>query len=97
MAMLRIENHANTDFPWVQDRPPRITTRTYETLRAAIRAAAVAQDKRVTGEHIITDITDGDGAHYHVSSNGRVWEGWAREQFNEHNAYTPRPDLRVSV
>jgi len=100
MTTLKTENHANTDFSWVSNRAPRITTRTYKTLSAAVRAAARAQSERVTGEHLITDITDDDGRHYHVSQNGRVWEGWSREQFDEHNHYAPQPerkDLRVVV
>jgi hypothetical protein len=78
-AHVRIENHANTDFPWVHARQPRVSGQWHRDFEAAVEAAKQAQQKRVTGENIVTDITDVDGQHYYVSQNGRVWQGWTRD------------------
>ena len=81
-VVLTIENHANTDFPDVKHRKPIVSVVSFDTFGAAIDSARNIQAAYVRGEHKVCDVVVMSGpraGRYHVSQNGRVWTGLARD------------------
>ena len=79
-VILRVENHANTDFPYVKARGPIVATALCVDLEDAVTRARRIQANYVRGEHKVCDIrvyvdAGVPMASYHVSQNGRIWQG----------------------
>ena len=85
-AYLHVENHANTDYNDIEPREPRIFTLPFDTFKEAVALAAKIHSIKERGENYICDIAVVSGprvGRYHVSQNGRVWEGLARDNFGD--------------
>lgn len=84
---LRVEDHANTDYPDVRSRPARIATARCDSLQDAVERARRIQSQWQRGHHKLCIIRVYPDAFarstpcetLHVSQNGRVWHGDPRD------------------